>query len=384
MTDYTAVDADGHILEPPDLFEKNLEPEYRARAYRLVKDDKGIEHAFMNGQALDHTRPPGTLAIYGAVDQPLERYLSGEITYLEATPPGASDPAERLKVMDQEGIDIAVLYPSLGLDWESSCDDPGLVAAHCRVYNDWLADFCRHDPGRLVPVSHISLMDVEEAVREIRRSAEKGAKGLMVLAYPPRNGVPLGEAHYDPVWAEAEGLGLPIGIHVHGGGNRFGGDAFYPQPWKASWWWWFVLSGEFVVQTMTSFFQGGMFNRFPRLQVIALEAGCGWLAFWLERMDEYFERYGSQTSMTMRPSEYFQRQCWISMEPGEKIGATMIDLLGADRFLWASDYPHSDAELGTVAKLKKTLKSLPEEELRKVMGDNAMALYNLAPTSATG
>ncbi|MCH9036624.1 MAG: hypothetical protein IH860_04830, partial [Chloroflexi bacterium] len=141
MTDCTIVDADGHILEPPDLFEKNLEPEYRARAYRLVKDDKGVEHPFMNGQPLDHTRPPGTLAIYGAVDQPLERYLSGEITYLEATPPGASVPAERLKVMDQEGIDIAVLYPSLGLDWESSCDDPGLVAAHCRVYNAWLTDF---------------------------------------------------------------------------------------------------------------------------------------------------------------------------------------------------------------------------------------------------
>ena len=201
----------------------------------------------------------------------------------------------------------------------------------------------------------------------------------MMLAFPPRNGQPYGEPVYDPIWAEAESLGLPVGIHVHGGGTRFGGDYFYPHPWKASWWWWFVTAGEFVIDSFTSMFQGGMFDRFPNLQVIALESGCGWLAYWLERMDEYFERYGFETPMQLdRPSEYFHRQCWISMEPSEKIGLTMMQLLGADRFLWASDYPHSDAEMGTVAQLKRNLAALPDSEFRKVLGENAVRLYGLS------
>ena len=138
------------------------------------------------------------------------------------------------------------------------------------------------------------------------------------------------------------------------------------------------MAGEFVIHTMTSLFQGGMFDRFPDQKVVALEAGCGWLQFWLERMDEYFKRYGFETPMTRPPSEYFHRQCWISMEPSEKIGLTMIDLVGADRFIWASDYPHSDAEMNVVTELKKTLSPLSDSDLRKVLGDNAVKIYNLS------
>lgn len=377
MNSYTVVDADGHIMEPPDLFESNLEPRYRDRAYRLVKDEKGLDHPFMDGKMLDHTRPPGTLAVYGAVDQPIERYLAGEINYADALLPGAYIPDERIKVMDQEGIDRALLYPSLGLEWETSSTDPYLVAAHCRVYTDWLVQFCQHDTERLLPVAHISLMDVEEAARETRRVAEMGVKGLMVLAYPPTNGVPFGETLYDPFWSAAQEVGLPVSIHVHGGGDHFPAESFVRRPWEASWWWWFVVAGEFVVYTITSLFQGATFDRFPNQKIVALEAGCGWLQFWLERMDEYFKRYGFETPMKLTPSEYFHRQCWISMEPSEKIGLTMIDLVGADRFIWASDYPHSDAEMDVVTELKKTLGSLPDPDLRKVMGDNAIKIYNL-------
>ena len=218
---HTVVDADGHIMEPPDLFETGLELAYRDRAYRLVKDENGVDHPFMDGEMLDHTRPPGTLAVYGAVDKPMERYLAGEINYADALVPGAFLPDQRIKVMDQEGIDRALLYPSLGLEWEPSSKDSALVAAHCRVYNDWLIEFSSHDSQRLLPVAHISLMDIEEAARETSRVAGLGAKGLMVLAYPPANGVPFGETTYDPFWSAARETGLPVSVHVHGGGNHF-------------------------------------------------------------------------------------------------------------------------------------------------------------------
>ena len=211
MKDYIAVDVDGHIMEPPDIFENNLEPKYRDRAYKLVEDDAGVEHPVMDNIWLDDTRPVGTVSVYGAVDKPMEDYLAGKVHYRDSMVPGAWVPEERLKVMDEEGIDIALFYPSLGLDWESSSDDADLVAAHCRVYNDWLIDFCSTDPSRLVPIAHISFMDVEQAVAETRRVVGLGAKGLMLLAFPPRNGSPYGEPTFDPIWAEAESLGLPVG-----------------------------------------------------------------------------------------------------------------------------------------------------------------------------
>ena len=168
-----------------------------------------------------------------------------------------------------------MFYPSLGLDWESSSNDADLVAAHCRVYNDWLIDFCSTDPSRLVPIAHVSFMDVEQAVAETRRVAGLGAKGLMLLAFPPRNGSPYGEPMFDPIWAEAASLGLPVGVHVHGGGTRFGGDYFYPHPWE---------SVVVVVVRDGSGVRGGHddlavpgrpLRQVPNLQVIALEAGCG-------------------------------------------------------------------------------------------------------------
>ena len=112
MKDYIAVDVDGHIMEPPDLFENKLEPKYRDRAYKLVEDEAGVEHPVMDNIWLDDTRPVGTVSVYGAVDKPIEDYLGGKVHYRDSMVPGAWVPDERLKVMDEEGIDIALFYPS--------------------------------------------------------------------------------------------------------------------------------------------------------------------------------------------------------------------------------------------------------------------------------
>ncbi|MCH8087431.1 MAG: amidohydrolase family protein, partial [Chloroflexi bacterium] len=108
-----------------------------------------------------------------------------------------------------------------------------------------------------------------------------------------------------------------------------------------------------------------------------LESGCAWMPYLLGRMDEKFSFLGFTTSMKLKPSEYFYRQCWIDMDPDDELGPVIIKLLGADKVMWAYDYPHSDSPVDPVVNLVKTLESLPEEDRRKVAGENAINLYHL-------
>ncbi len=204
-----SVDADGHILEPPDLWQKNLESKFKDRALGLARDKEGVESFIVEGHFSETSRGLGIAAAFG---QPGEVAFSNEFSYLDG-PPGAYDPHARVKLLDEEGIDAAVLYPTLGLLWEGEVNDAELALAYCRVYNDWITAFCRPYPDRLYPVAHISLMDVERAAAELKRVAKLGIKGVMLTPWPA-NGKAYGDTYYDPFWAVAQELGVPVGLHV--------------------------------------------------------------------------------------------------------------------------------------------------------------------------
>jgi len=167
-----SIDADGHILEPPGLWQKNLEAKFKDRALGLARDKNGVESFIVDGHFSAISRGLGIAAAFG---QPGEVAFSNEFSYMDG-PPGAYEPHARVKLLDEEGIDAAVLYPTLGLLWEGEVNDPELAIAYCRVYNDWITEFCSPYPNRLYPVAHISLMDVDRAVVELKRVAKKGIK----------------------------------------------------------------------------------------------------------------------------------------------------------------------------------------------------------------
>src|SRR5258706_772450 len=171
------VDADGHVLEPADTWLTYLEPLYRDRAIRIARDEHGYEVLLIDGQPLKTLR--GQLGALGGIEMDTSRLLTrGQITYAEGSPPGAYDPAERLGVMDGEGLDAVLLYPTIGICWGGHETDGGLATAYTRAYNRWLADFCRTDPKRLYPVAHISLLDPEGAVEETLRARRDGCVGI--------------------------------------------------------------------------------------------------------------------------------------------------------------------------------------------------------------
>ena len=369
------IDVDGHILEPGDLWLNYIEPKYRDRTLKILEDDDGLEYLSVDGKPSWFAQG-GTLGALGAIGQDVNPFLEpGRIKWEDALLPGGYDPHARVKVMDEEGIDMSLVYPSLGLVWEADCTDAALAAANCRAYNNWVFDFCQPYPDRLIPVSHIPTLDVEEGVKELRRTAKLGAKAAMICGAPPARR-PLGGRYFDPLWEEAQALGLPMTLHPSSGPDHMP-NYLYPNPGECSAWWVFMVSAEDVKLQFTTFFNEGTFERFPDLKLVVLESGTGWLVPWVQRMDDKFEVNGFTTAMKRKPSEYFHENCWIAMDPDDKNFQYNIHHLNPDRFVWAYDYPHSDSVTEPKQKLDETLASVTESTRRLVIGETAQRLYNL-------
>jgi uncharacterized protein len=214
MTTQSVIDADGHVLEPADTWLKYLDPRYRDRAIRIARDEQGYEVLLIDGQPLKTLR--GQLGALGGIDMDTAKLLTrGEISYAEGSPPGSYDPLARLRVMDGEGIDAVLLYPTIGICWEGHVTDGALATAYTRAYNRWLAEFCRAEPTRLYPVAHISLLDPEGAVEETIRARRDGCVGIYLSPDLAARG---GRHFDDPVfarfWETAQDLEMPIGFHV--------------------------------------------------------------------------------------------------------------------------------------------------------------------------
>ena len=382
------VDADGHIMEPSDLWEKNIEPRFRDRALRIRKDEDGLEYMEIDGRK-SKIMNGGSFGGYSGIGATLEEreaiwFKSGGIEYEDARFPAARDPDERIGWMDEKGIDASVLYPSMGISWQTECPDPKLAAAYCRVYNDWLSDFCRGYPDRLVAVAQVPLIDVEEGVAEIRRAAGLGMKSVYLFSHPA-NGIRYGDPYYDPFWAEAQALEMPVAIHVSHTPEFVGHDLYANEdgqgrgPGEIRWFHAMLINGDCVI-ALTTMFAGAVFERFPRLRVGVVETGCGWIPHWLGWMDARYEMLKFESPLSCPPSEYFARQCFVSGEPDERHFADTARQIGAANLVWGSDYPHVEGHAEPVRDLEETLESLPAPERRKILGENAMALYHIGKT----
>ncbi|MFQ5902814.1 MAG: amidohydrolase family protein, partial [Candidatus Binatia bacterium] len=302
---FKIIDSDMHLREPADLWEKYLEPEWRDQAPRIISSTtRSSAMVLLDGKILKGYPPTYRGGIFDATR------IDSEIA--DARNRGF-DAVSQLSAMDKEGLDIAALYPSIGLGiMMREQINPKLAAAIARAYNSWLYDFCRTDPKRLKGVAMISLHDVTEAVKEARRTVtELGFVG--VFARPePLLSLPWHSRYYDILWTELEELGVPIGFHsaaasgeLPQAGDRFGDNLLLRH-----------ICGHPMenMLAMVDIICGGVLERHPRLKVAFLECYSGWVSFWLHRMDGAIEKSRSAPIGTMKPSDCFKRQCWISTE----------------------------------------------------------------------
>lgn len=288
---------------------------------------------------------------------------------------GAWDVHARLADMDAEGIDVQVLYGSfiIGL---SSYEDPGLAADVAVAYNDWLLDsLCAIAPDRLKAVAVVPLQDVNRAIVEVQRVAQRGAVGVTI---PPM----LAHANLDdptllPFFEAVAAVDLAVGVHGAPGmhlplpaAGRFDN---YAQ----------VHALSFPVDQMVAFTalaMGGVLDRFPELRVAFLESGIGWAPYFVYRVREHYEKLGaSLPAMKTDPVEIMARgQCYFSFECEDRLLDSYVQHLGADSLVYASDYPHWDSDFpGTVTETRGRAAHLGEVAISKLLGANAARLYGL-------
>jgi predicted TIM-barrel fold metal-dependent hydrolase len=373
---YNIIDSDGHVLEPRHFWREYIDPQYRDRAPDLIVDDNGKDRFLVDGKLIG---PPRGLGLIGAIG--VREYINGKWRHATNVPlemeytqgrKGGFDPHARIPDMDLDGIDAAFLYPSLGL-FAGAIADPPLAAAASRAYNRWLAEYCSPYPDRLFGVAMLPMQSIELAVEEMRYARSELGMRAGFLRPNPYNNRMLGDPAYDVFWAEAQELDFSIGIHEGTGGMpAVGVDRF--QSFGARH---MVSHTMEMMLAALSIIWGGVCERFPKVRIGFLESGGGWMAPWLDRMDRHFEDKGlfNDSSLTMPPSEYFKRQCWISYEPVEGNLTHLVNYVGPHKILWATDYPHPDGFFpGAPAQIAE---KLPETQRRTVLAESAMQFYNL-------
>jgi predicted TIM-barrel fold metal-dependent hydrolase len=266
-------------------------------------------------------------------------------------------PELQLREMDRAGIDIAFFYPTVAHFVLAINDlDPRVARAYASAYNDWLRGFCSLDPRRLRGVGVLARQDIPGMSEELRRVAGFGFR-TVVLRPNPIGGKTLGHPAYEPFWAECERMAMSVAVHegTHARAPSAGADRFTSR---------FALHAcSHPMEQMMAFLallEGGVLERHPGLRFAFLEAGCGWIPYWLFRLDEYF-----------------RRQCFVAIEPGEPYIADMIKYIGEDNLLFGTDFPHLDHDTGIMDEGMALKASLPEAALRKILWDNPVRFYGV-------
>jgi predicted TIM-barrel fold metal-dependent hydrolase len=377
------VDGDGHVLEPRDLWVRELPARFRDDAIRIVWNAE-IQREDEFVQGVNVAPGVGTCNGWARLPRAVRDDPTG-LRWEDLTPAGLHGP-DRLAELDREGIDVAVLYPSLGLGI-GGLDDPEHAVAACRVYNDWLAGYCAADPERLVGVAAVPMQDPAAAAREAERAVrELGFRGVFIRPNPCGESWPHHPV-YDALWDVVAGLGVPVGLHPAGFPDTFGAARTYGPQWEG-----ITPLGKVinfmvdVVNTFTMMIAAGVCDRFPALKLLVLESGIGWLPWWLDKMDHWNEARLAGPAIELTPSEYVARQIWVSGDPDERSLAAVAALAPVDRLLWASDFPHLDileSEPSVTAELYERLAALPRHAAERVLGRNACEAYGLPVVAST-
>jgi len=363
MAQYKLISADSHVNEPPDLWASRVDKQYRERAPRLALDIPGKEGAYF----LYEGYAPHPIGIgFGAGKSPEElRTFLTQATYADARP-GGWDPAERKKDNAVDGVEADVLYTTLGfrIFW---LKDAGLQADCFRVYNDWLAEFCSYDPKRMAGLAMISLYDPKAGARELERCAKLGLKGAMIWCSPPQD-QPYSSDAYDPFWAAAQELKMPISLHAITGMGVESQWNWGERYMRST-----VLSHE-VEKSFSVLIFSGVLDRFPNLQIVSAENNCGWIPYFLQRMDRFAER-SRGLGIKLKPSEYFARQMWATYI-FDYVGVQSRQFIGVDRMMWSSDYPHQASSWPHSQEVvARDFKDASAEDLYKITRGNVARLY---------
>jgi predicted TIM-barrel fold metal-dependent hydrolase len=373
--EYRVISADNHIIEPPHTFTEYLPQEYRDRAPRIRRGEDGGD-----GWSFDGKPPKMTFGLNAVAGRPFEQYKASGLT-LDEILPGNYDGAAHLKDMDADGVDAATIYPMASLT-SYVIDDRPFGLALLRAYNDWLLDeFCAVDRQRLIGLPLIPVDDgIDTLLLEFERVVEKGANGVFIPYWSVR---PYFDAYYEPFWKAAEDASVAVCIHRTMGGREpaSGGTPMTDAP-----------PGINIAGVVQRFFTGvapfsqltfaGIFERHPGLRFVDAEVNAGWLSFWVQMMDQEFERqrHWANPPLQTPPHEFLGQNLFVSvLDDFVGFEHAKRDPQVAAAAMFSTDYPHSTTLFPKTRQYIEDLtRGLDEERKQAILAGNAVRVFNLA------
>jgi uncharacterized protein len=366
---YRVIDTDAHQIEPATMWRDYIDPQFADRAPQPGEYPTGGRGMCVEGAPITNQQgnyPMDSKDFHEAVVRGMEKFARARQQGFNA--------ASRLADMDAEGVDAQVIYPTVGGQiLGKPFEDPELLAAVCRAYNDWTIGYCAAAPQRLRAAAMLPIQAVDLAVEEAERASARGAACFYVRPNPV-DGRNLHHADYDPLWATFERLGKPVCLHDSGSpywpsfGDRMETHTaghIVAHPFEA-------------MVAMMSLIWFGVIERFPKLRIVHVEADAGWLPYWLQRMEQHWDFSGNAEHPWLKrsPTEYFKSNFLVACRGDERTLPAVVELVGDDYVTFNTDYPHPDGTWPAgLAELER--QPLPTESIRKIFWDNAAAAFGV-------
>ena len=367
-TGYQLISADSHVFEPADLFTRNLPASLRDQAPK-VGDWNGGSAWFVEDVV---PVPFPASAVTGSGYRSSLRPRSETAVAFDELMPGLYEPAQRIRVQDADSVDAELLYASPHL-WDAvkQVDDAGLRLGCAKVYNDWIAEFCSHNPQRLIGIGKIPTSGIEDARQELVRCIEElGLRGVVIDAWPDGIRGPA-DRLLDQLWEVANEAGVAISLHYGLGDARSAPTAGITPGLKPP-----------VANAMLPLAAGGAFDRFPNLRFVLAHADAGWSFHWMEFLDNtylrqrHLERFKLERQDSF-PSEYMRRHFWFTIQQ-DRATVKHRDLIGPEHLLWSSHFPLDASNWpDNRQQAMRVTEGLPTGDRGAILATNTARLYRL-------
>ena len=354
------VSADSHVNEPVDLWVKAMGDTYGDSTPRLIEEYRGEKGRFFF---------TGLRVMSLSADEK-------EITDMGLDVAVGYEPGPRLQFQRRAGVDCELIYPTFGLHQLVGPDRPAMRVA-CAIYNDWAAEFCSHDRERLIPIATVPSDDPKWAVAEMTRCREIGHIGAMISLQAPKGRPLYRDRMYDPIWAAAQDLGMPITLHLATGRRKTSIQAAVDGDFEGLGGVYLATRTEIMDVLADEFIWGGIFDRYPALQIVCSEFEISWIPFFIAKMDEMQFAMGHRFELPKleRPArDYVLERCWHVLI-NDRYAAQTINILGPERILWGSDFPHvRSVGLNAEHYVDNLLEGICDDKKRDIVGRNCESL----------
>jgi predicted TIM-barrel fold metal-dependent hydrolase len=395
--DVRIIDVDQHYFEPTDCCTRHLDPAYADHALKVEINDAGRPEWRFGGVPLDGERYPRQVTIApGELERSLSARDRGEQytpKLIDGTAPEYTDRDVRLKLLDEWGVDAAVLFPSSGLAFDAQMSSrPEAACATTTAFNRWIEeDWGFAYKGRLFAAAFISLQSVEMAIAELERVLAAGVR-IIQIRLGAVNGRSPAHPDFDPFWARIQEAGVPVAIHITASGyetvigEMWGENPHVEHAQRSAFQWYATFATRPAMDTFAALIFHNLFGRFPRLKVLSVENGSRWVSTLLYEMDAAYRFVAGNPltdwiggPLTERPSDVFREHVWVApfLDTGHEAPVSeLIETLGAEHVLFGSDWPHGEGR-ETPLHFDSELGEIVAPHLQRILRTNTAGLLGL-------